>query len=110
MTGNNGIQGAIDALVAALAPFGQGDAAPFAALWSHGDDVTIYGGYGAYERGWAAVSARLAWAASRFAGAGTGRTSRWLPGAAEIWAMPSGWSGGRCAWWAGTRRARCCCG
>ena len=68
MTGDDGIQGAIDASAAALAAFVQGDAAPFAALWSQGDDVTIFGGWGAYERGWDAVGPRLGWAASRFAG------------------------------------------
>ena len=68
MTGDDTIEAAIEEMFAALPPFGHGDAAPYAALWSHGDDVTIFGAFGAYERGWAAVSARLAWAASRFAG------------------------------------------
>jgi ketosteroid isomerase-like protein len=35
-------------------------------LWSHADDVTIFGGWGAYEQGWDAVSRRLDWVASRF--------------------------------------------
>jgi ketosteroid isomerase-like protein len=39
-------------------------------LWkqnaSHGDDVTIVGGWGAYEKGWNEVSPRYDWAASRF--------------------------------------------
>ena len=35
-------------------------------LWSHADDVTIFGGWGGYEQGWDAVSRRLDWAASRF--------------------------------------------
>ena len=68
MTSGDGIQGAIDAFAAALATFVQGDATPFAAQWSQGDDVTLFGGWGAYERGWDAVGPRLAWAASRFAG------------------------------------------
>ena len=40
------------------------------ALWrqqaSHGDDVTIFGGWGAYERGWSEVGPRYDWAAARF--------------------------------------------
>ncbi len=36
------------------------------ALWSRAGDVTIFGGWGAYEQGWAAVEPRLEWAASRY--------------------------------------------
>lgn len=43
-----------------------GDAAPEKALWSHADDVTICGGWGAYEKGWEQVGPRLDWAAARF--------------------------------------------
>ena len=62
-------QRAVEAVYATYGAFGAGDAAPFAALWSRGDDVTIFGGFGAYERGWAEVGPRLDWAASRFGGA-----------------------------------------
>jgi len=61
-------QRAVEAVYATYGAFGAGDAAPFAALWSRGDDVTIFGGFGAYERGWAAVGPRLDWAASRLGG------------------------------------------
>ncbi len=44
--------------------FVNGDAGPYKQLWSHTDDVTIFGGWGAYEQGWDAVSRRLDWAAS----------------------------------------------
>lgn len=71
MAEDDGLQGAVQALYAALEAFGQGDAAPFAALWSRRDDVTIFGAYGAYERGWAAVAPRLDWAASRYPGGET---------------------------------------
>lgn len=50
----------------ALRRFVQGDAEPYRNLWSHRDDVTIFGGWGAYEQGWAAVEPRLDWAASRY--------------------------------------------
>jgi ketosteroid isomerase-like protein len=46
--------------------FMAGDAAPFKALWSHADDVTICGAWGAYEKGWEQVGPRLDWAAARF--------------------------------------------
>ncbi len=68
MARDEGIQGAIDAFEATLETFVAGDAGPTTAQWSRRDDITIFGGWGAYERGWAAVSSRLAWAASRFSG------------------------------------------
>lgn len=45
-----------------------GDPVPFQACWSHADDVTLCGGWGAYERGWAQVGPRLAWGATRYRG------------------------------------------
>ena len=50
----------------AIERFVNGDAGPYKQLWSHADDVTIFGGWGAYEQGWDAVSRRLDWAAGRF--------------------------------------------
>ena len=50
----------------ALERFVNGDAGPCKQLWSHADDVTIFGRWGGYEQGWGAVSRRLDWAASRF--------------------------------------------
>lgn len=43
-----------------------GRPAAFKALWSRRDDVTIFGGFGAGERGWEAVGPRLDWASSQF--------------------------------------------
>ena len=43
-----------------------GDPEPFKALYSHADDVTIMGAWGAYEHGWAQVGPRLDWAVTRF--------------------------------------------
>jgi ketosteroid isomerase-like protein len=43
-----------------------GDPAPYKACWSHADDVTIFGGWGAHEKGWEQVGPRLDWAAARF--------------------------------------------
>src|SRR5882757_8459535 len=45
-----------------------GDPAPFQACWSHADDVTICGGWGAYEQGWQQVGPRLEWGATRYRG------------------------------------------
>ena len=80
MGGDEDFQRAVEAVYATFEAFGAGDAAPFAALWSRRDDVTLFGGFGAYERGWAVVGPRLDWAASRFGGAG--QTTRYEPLAA----------------------------
>ena len=55
-------------LLESLTAFVAGDPEPYKAGWSHADDVSIFGGWGAYERGWDAVAARLDWAASRYRG------------------------------------------
>jgi ketosteroid isomerase-like protein len=45
-----------------------------AELWkrhaSHGDDMTLMGGWGAYKRGWDAVGPHYNWAAARFSESG----------------------------------------
>jgi ketosteroid isomerase-like protein len=56
---------------AAVRRFTNGDPNPYKACWSRADDVTICGGWGAYERGWAEVEPRLEWAASRWRGGHT---------------------------------------
>jgi len=43
-----------------------GDAAPFKALWSHADDVTLLGGTGAFAKGWEQVGPRLDGVAANF--------------------------------------------
>lgn len=55
-----------DIAQAATDPFLSGDPEPYRDLWSHADDITIFGGHGGYERGWDQVGPRLEWAASRF--------------------------------------------
>ncbi len=55
-------------LQAAQEAFANGDAGPLQMLFSHADDVTVMGGFGGVERGWAEVGPRLAWAASHFQG------------------------------------------
>ena len=53
----------------ATAEFLNGNVLPCKETCSHRDDVTIVGGWGGYERGWAAhVEKRCEWAAARFRG------------------------------------------
>jgi hypothetical protein len=47
--------------------FVDGDAEGIKRLYSHRDDVAVFGGFGGYERGWAEVGPRPEWAASQFA-------------------------------------------
>lgn len=47
--------------------FQQGKPDNYKALWSHGSDVTLAGGFGGViEQGWENVSKRLDWASSQF--------------------------------------------
>jgi ketosteroid isomerase-like protein len=55
-------------LAAAQQAFVNGDATGIKELYSHREDVTVLGGFGGFERGWAEVGPRLEWAASEFAG------------------------------------------
>ena len=43
-----------------------GDPAPYKALWSHTDDVTVLGAVGAYAKGWGQVGPRLDGVAAHF--------------------------------------------
>lgn len=43
-----------------------GNPVPTQELWSHAEDVSIYGGWGDYEVGWEEVAPRLEWAAARY--------------------------------------------
>jgi hypothetical protein len=45
--------------------FAQGRPAAFKSLWSHGDEVSLCGGFGGMEAGWNKVAARLDWASSQ---------------------------------------------
>src|SRR6516165_4613246 len=59
---------AMTELAAAQRDFMNGDATRLQALYSHRDDVSVMDGFGGFERGWAEVGPRLAWAASHFRG------------------------------------------
>lgn len=56
----------VEKLEAAELEFVKGRPADFKALWSKADDVTICGGFGNIESGWANVAKRLDWASSKF--------------------------------------------
>ena len=60
------LQPALDQVQAAIRQFVTGDPNPYKACWSQADDVTIFGGWGAYEHGWEQVEPRLDWAAARW--------------------------------------------
>jgi len=64
-------QSSLDRVQAAVRQFATGDASAYQACWSQADDVTICGGWGAYERGWEQVGPRLDWAAARWRGGHT---------------------------------------
>lgn len=64
----------LDRADAAQLEIQNGRAAAYKALWSHGDDVTLAGGFGGtIEKGWDAVGRRLDWVATQFS---NGRTTR----------------------------------
>jgi ketosteroid isomerase-like protein len=56
----------LDELQAAHEEYVQGRPEAFKALWSRRPDVTIFGGFGAGERGWENVGPRLDWASAQF--------------------------------------------
>ena len=57
---------AIERMAIASNGFVNGNPGDFVALWSHGEDVTIFGGFGSGEQGRDQIVARLAWASARF--------------------------------------------
>jgi ketosteroid isomerase-like protein len=59
---------AIARLHAATAKVANGDITEIKALYSHSDDATSFYGWGGYEKGWDAVSARWDWAGQQFKG------------------------------------------
>jgi ketosteroid isomerase-like protein len=66
MSTTDDFQHTLELVEAAERHFVNGNSTPFQACCSHVDDVTIFGGFGAYEQGWAEVSSRLDWAVARY--------------------------------------------
>jgi hypothetical protein len=68
----------VEQVEAASSHFITGDAEPMKALYSHTDDVTIFGAWGPHEQGWEQIGPRLDWAAARFRGERSPtKRSRW---------------------------------
>lgn len=65
---NPPIEAAIARLRAAMADVANGDIRAIKALYSHADDATSFYGWGGWEKGWDAVSARWDWAGQQFRG------------------------------------------
>ncbi|MGI8825627.1 MAG: hypothetical protein ACR2JC_08275 [Chloroflexota bacterium] len=68
LTGDDALGEIEDRTLAALNRLVASDLEPFKALYSHEPDVTVFGGFGAYECGWDQVSQNIEFAASRFRG------------------------------------------
>jgi ketosteroid isomerase-like protein len=64
--GDADLQEAIGWAAEGARAFMNGNAEGYIQLWSTAEDVTIFGGFGAAERGRDAVAARIAWASARF--------------------------------------------
>jgi ketosteroid isomerase-like protein len=52
----------VQRLAQAQAAYVRADPEPIKLLWSHADDVSLFGAYGGHERGWSEVDPRLTWA------------------------------------------------
>lgn len=66
MSSSKDLQQTVQQIQAVSRQYLMGDPAPFQACWSHADDVTICGAWGAYEKGWDQVGPRLEWGATRY--------------------------------------------
>jgi ketosteroid isomerase-like protein len=53
--------------------FAQRRPAAFKSLWSHSDDVSVYGAFGGVVSGWKEVEIRLDWASSQYSEGSRGR-------------------------------------
>jgi ketosteroid isomerase-like protein len=52
----------VQRLAQAQAAYVKANPEPIKALWSHANDVSLFGAYGGHERGWSEVGPRLTWA------------------------------------------------
>jgi ketosteroid isomerase-like protein len=59
---------AVELMREACRAFINGDIGPWIRICSHADDTSLFGGWGGWERGWAQLEPRYAWAAARFIG------------------------------------------
>ncbi len=68
MSATDDFQQFVDQVKAALNQFVTGNPAPSKAVWSQADDVTVFGGFGGYGKGWEQVSSHTDEASARFRG------------------------------------------
>lgn len=73
-TASEDFRAAVAEVGRAASGFVGGDAQPYRSCWAHGEEVTLFGAWGAHERGWHEVGPRLDWAAARFAAGRTDQT------------------------------------
>jgi ketosteroid isomerase-like protein len=57
---------AVELMREACQAFINGDIGPWTRICSHAEDTSLFGGWGGWERGWAQLEPRYAWAAARF--------------------------------------------
>ena len=57
---------AVELMREACRAFINGDIGRWTRICSHADDTSLFGGWGGWERGWAQLEPRYAWAAARF--------------------------------------------
>lgn len=68
MTEHDDVRAAIARLRAAMTDVANGDVTAVKALYSHSAEATSFYGWGGWEKGWDAVSARWDWAGRQFKG------------------------------------------
>jgi ketosteroid isomerase-like protein len=61
-------QDALEQQRLALAAYVAGDPAPFRASYSHAADVTVFGGFGGWQKGWRDIEERTSWSSSQYHG------------------------------------------
>lgn len=57
---------AVELMREACRAFINGDIGPWTQICSHAEDASLFGGWGGWERSWALLEPRYAWAAARF--------------------------------------------
>jgi ketosteroid isomerase-like protein len=63
---SSSFEAAVEQMRQAATAFINGDIEPWNRICSHADDTSLFGGWGGWERGWAELEPRYAWAAARF--------------------------------------------
>jgi ketosteroid isomerase-like protein len=75
-----GFAAAVDRVDEALRAMWRGNPEPYAALWAHTDEVTLFGALGPAEKGWSEVSQTYQWIGGKFSGEGRSTIERLATG------------------------------